>query len=70
MVIPHFPRYPLLMQKRMKSAHPRTPGGRQETYEGRDGQPKPGTYSKFQPVKQFKKPVIKPAKVSGDKASM
>ena len=38
------------MQKRMKSAHPRTPGGRQPTPKGSNTHPQPGSYTKFTPV--------------------
>ena len=54
------------MQKRMKSAHPRTPGGRQAAPDGAKSTPS-WMPSKFMPVKQFKAPVAKPEKDEPEK---
>jgi len=44
------------MQKRMKSAHPRTPGGRQPVPKGSKSQVPWSGYSKFMPVRPPKAP--------------
>ncbi|MGB8352672.1 MAG: hypothetical protein WCD79_02165 [Chthoniobacteraceae bacterium] len=50
----------------MKSAHPRTPGGRQAAPDGAKSTPS-WMPTKFMPVKQFKAPVAKTEKDEPEK---